>query len=235
MGDAYSLDDAIPLEYHLLGDQGWEEVNLYDGDQIVWSRNLHQELGLANNRIRVRLGGARIKDRYRGAYWTGWIEISGALINDFSVFGLDHPEQVCWRENATTLGFRTDTNGDIDSIELQVSNLSGCKITLHSRIDSYVKVGDPLEPQPNVHAPEVQLALDGDVLLETVSVSKALAGAELSVSIEQITDQELPRDVSGLIDLKTLNLANGHEHPLFIAARQRDQSRVWTSALFLKA
>jgi hypothetical protein len=235
MGDAYSLNDAIPLEYHLLGDQGWEEVNLYDGDQIVWSRNLHQELGLANNRIRVRLGGARIKDRYRGAYWTGRIEISGALINDFSVFGLDHPEQVCWRENATTLGFRTDTNGDIDSIELQVSNLSGCKITLHSRIDSYVKVGDPLKPQPNVHAPEVQLELDGDLLLETVSVSKALAGAELSVSIERITDQELPRDVSGLIDLKTLNLANGHEHPLFIAARQRDQSRVWTSALFLKA
>ena len=25
----------------------------------------------------------------------------------------------------------------------------------------------------------------------------------------------------------------GREHPLFICARQRDQSRVWTSALFL--
>lgn len=235
MGDAYSLDDSIPLKYELLGDQGWEEVALYDGDQVVWSRNLHKELGLANNRIRVRLGGARIKDRYRGAYWTGRIEITGALINDFSVFGLDHPEQVCWRENATSLGFRTDTNGDIDSIELQVSNLNGCKITLHSRIDSYVKVGDPLEPQPYVHAPEVQLELDGDLLHEKTNVSKALAGTELNVSIEQITDQELPRNVSGLIDLKTLNLANGHEHPLFIAARQRDQSRVWTSALFLRA
>jgi len=192
-------------------------------------------LGLASNRIRVRLGGARIKDRYRGAYWTGQIEVSGASINDFSVFGLDHPEQVCWRESATSLGFRTDTNGDVDSIELLVSNLSDCKITLHSRIDSYIKVGDPLAPQPNVHAPEVHLEIEGMVLLEQHSITQELSGAELMVSIEQITDKVLPRDISGLIDLKGLNLARGREHPLFMTARQQDQSRVWTSALFLSA
>jgi len=233
MGDAYTLDDSAPLQYQLLGDQGWEEVSLYDGDQVIWSRNLHEELGLANNRIRIRLGGARIKDRYRGAYWTGEIQITGAMISDFMVFGLDHPEQVCWRKNATTLAFRTDTNGDTDSIEIELSQLSGCKISLNSRIDSYIKVGDPLEPQPYVHAPEVSFELDGDALFDKQMVSKELPGAELRVAIERITDKNLPRDVFGQITLNTLNLAPNHEHPLFIAARQRDQSRIWTSALFL--
>ncbi len=235
MGDEYPLDVNTPLQYQLLGDQGWEEVSLYDGDQVIWSRNLHEELGLASNRIRIRLGGARIKDRYRGAYWTGQIQVTGALVNDFTALGLDHPEQACWRENATTLGFRTDTNGDSDSIELQLSSLSDCKITLHSRIDSYVKVGDPLQPQAYVHAPDVTLEVDGHALRTHQSIVKALPGAELKVSIERITDQTLPRDVSGLIDVGALNLNPNIDHPLFIAARQRDQSRVWTSALFITA
>ncbi|MFD1123363.1 hypothetical protein ACFQ2T_12655 [Methylophilus flavus] len=233
MGDVYSLDDSGPLQYQLLGDQGWEEVSLYDGDQLIWTRNVHEELGLSTDRIRIRIGGARIKDRYRGAYWTGEIRITGATITDLNVFGLDHPEQLCCREDAATLGFRTDTNGDSDSIELQVSQLAGCTIKLYSRIDSYIKVGDPLEPQPYVHAPEVELELKGDDLIRQQFVSKELPGAELKVSIERITDKELPRDISGLIDLDSLKLEPNREHPLFITARQRDQSRVWTSALFI--
>jgi hypothetical protein len=43
----------------------------------------------------------------------------------------------------------------------------------------------------------------------------------------------LPRDVDGKIALTELALEKGREHPLFITARQRDQSRVWTSAVFL--
>nr|WP_238543586.1 hypothetical protein [Pseudomonas sp. GM79] len=39
--------------------------------------------------------------------------------------------------------------------------------------------------------------------------------------------------LQGQIELARLNLEQGREHPLFICARQRDQSRVWTSALFL--
>jgi len=35
------------------------------------------------------------------------------------------------------------------------------------------------------------------------------------------------------IELARLNLQPGREHPLFICARQRDQSKEWTSALFL--
>ena len=75
-GDHRHAEADATLEYRLLGEAGWEQVDLFDGDRLVWSRNLHEELGLSEQRIRVRLGGARIKDRYRGAYWTGEIRVS---------------------------------------------------------------------------------------------------------------------------------------------------------------
>ncbi|GLK88898.1 hypothetical protein [Pseudomonas turukhanskensis] len=233
MGDVVAAAAGQTLDYRLLGDAGWEQVELFDGEQCIWSRNLHEEAGLSSRRVRVRLGGARIKDRYRGAYWSGEIEIIGAVINGFQFLGADHPEQTVWRKNATTLAFRTDTNGDTDSLEIELSQLAGARISLNSRVDSYVKVGDPLQPHPHVHAPTVSVQVLGSQLLERGAVIEKLAGAELQVALERITEQALPREVEGLIDVDSLNLAPGREHPLFITARQRDQSRVWTSALFV--
>jgi hypothetical protein len=61
----------------------------------------------------------------------------------------------------------------------------------------------------------------------------AFSKAQLKVSLERTTAAPLPRELRGKIELAQLNLQLGREHPLFICARQRDQSRVWTSALFL--
>lgn len=233
MGEVCQAERSQALEYRLLGDQGWEEVSLFDGDRCIWTRDLHTELGLDGNRIRVRLGGARIKDRYRGAYWSGTISIIGAVIQDFRAFGFDHPEQVCWRENATTLVFRTVTSGDTDSIELNLSHLAGCHISVQANIDSYIKVGDLLKPQPFVHAPHAGIDVSGEQLLTQGRVSQELPGTELRITVERCTRANLPRDLAGEIPLSSLELQPGVEHPLFITARQRDQSRVWTSALFL--
>ena len=233
MGDVVTAQASDSLDYRLLGDSGWEQIELFRGEQRLWSRNLHREAGLSSRHIRLRLGGARIKDRYRGAYWSGEISISGAVINGFRFLGADHPEQTVWRKNATTLAFRTDTNGDIDSLEIELSSLAGARISLNGRVDSYIKVGDPLTPQPHVHAPTVNLEVTGAQLLEHGEVVEQLSGAELQVSLEQVTDKPLPRDVQGQIELAELALEQGREHPLFICARQRDQSRVWTSALFV--
>lgn len=233
MGDVTTAHASDKLEYRLLGDTGWEQIDLFRGEQRIWSRNLHQQAGLSARHIRLRLGGARIKDRYRGAYWSGEISITGAVINAFHFLGADHPEQTVWRKNATTLAFRTDTNGDIDSLEIELSQLTDAHISVTSRVDSYIKVGDPLTPQPHVQAPTVNLQISGRQLQEQGEVIEQLSGAELQVSLEQVTDKALPREVQGHIELRELALENGQEHPLFICARQRDQSRVWTSALFL--
>ena len=233
MGEVVSARADGQLDYRLLGDSGWEQIDLYDGEQLLWSRNLHEEAGYSSQRIRLRLGGARIKDRYRGAYWAGEIQVTGAVIKGFRGLGLDHPEQTLWRKDATTLAFRTDTNGDTDSIEIELSQLAGARLQVRSRIDNYVKVGDPSQPQPFVHAPQVDLQLSGEDLLARGALVQPLPGAELQVAVERMTEAPLPRAVAGRIALADLNLGAEREHPLFICARQRDQSRVWTSALFV--
>nr|BFE97722.1 hypothetical protein GCM10020185_82580 [Pseudomonas brassicacearum subsp. brassicacearum] len=77
------------------------------------------------------------------------------------------------------------------------------------------------------------MTLSGEQLLAQSQVVEELPGAELKVSLERVTAAALPRELQGTIELARLGLEPGREHPLFICARQRDQSRVWTSALFL--
>jgi hypothetical protein len=233
MGEVFHARPGQQLHYRLLGDAGWEEIGLFDADRACWQRNLHQESGLSQRRIRLRLGGARIKDRYRGAYWHGSISVIGAAIQDVSAFGFDHPEQACWRKDATTVGLRSVTHGDADTIELELSHLAGVRIDLHLQIGAYVKVGDPLVHSPHVHAPVIDASVSGDELLRSERLIRTVPGVELEVAIERITDSALPRECAGLIDLDQLHLPPQIEHPLFIMGRQRDQSRVWTSALFL--
>lgn len=232
MGEVVSAKLSEPLIYRLLGDQGWEQVQLFDADRVIWSRDLNAEVGLSERKVRVRFAGARIKDRYRAANWVGEITVTGAAILDVCGVGFDHPEQRAWRKDATTVGFATATHGDTDAIELTLSDLAGVEIEVRGTITGYVKVGDALQPPPHVHAPQFSLKATGADLLES-GCARALSGIELEVTIERVTEGALPRDVGGEIDLSPLGLKKGVEHPLFITARQRDQSRIWTSPVFL--
>ena len=233
MGDVAAYNSAEALSYRLLGDAGWESITLYDGENEVWHRDLHAELGRSQRQFRVRLSGARIKDRYRGAYWTGHIDVIGTPINGFSLTGADPPEQTVWRESHTQIGLRTDTNGDSDTVTVSTGGLNGATVRVHLEISSYIKVGDPLTPQPHSWAPVLDAEIDGKTLLLSGKETFALAGTELLVEIELVTEQPLPRDLRGDVLLSEINLPEKSEHALFISARQKDQSRIWTSALFL--
>ena len=233
MGDVAAYSSAEKLSYRLLGDAGWEAITLYDGEKEVWHRDLHAEMGRSQRQFRVRLSGARIKDRYRGAYWTGHIDVIGTPINGFSLTGADHPEQTVWRESHTQIGLRTDTNGDSDTVTVSTGGLNGATVRVHLEICSYIKVGDPLTPQPHTWAPVFDAEIDGKALLLSGKETFTLAGTELQVEIELVTEQPLPRDLRGDLLLSEINLPEKSEHALFISARQKDQSRIWTSALFL--
>lgn len=234
MGEVAEVDPDQPLVYRLLGDKGWEEISLYDADRRLWTRNLHQEAGFSNRRLRLRFGGARIKDRYRAAYWQGEIEVTGAALLGHRGIGFDHPEQCAWRKDATTIGFQSATHGDVDGVELSISDLAGARIAVHANLYGYVKVGDPLDPPPHIDLPAAHLAVLGDELLSKGEIVLDLPGVELRLTLDCITESALPRDASGAIDISTLGLEEGREHPLFITARQVDQSRIWTSPLFLR-
>jgi hypothetical protein len=159
--------------------------------------------------------------------------VTGAALLDVQGIGFDHPEQTVWRNGLGVIGFRTATHGDSDCLELTLSALEPARIEVRADIHGYTKVGDPLSPPPHVHAPFVHLAATGEEMIAAGEIARDLPGVELRIALERVTDAPLPRDVSGEIRLSELGLEPGGEHPLFLIARQRDQTRIWTSPLFL--
>lgn len=231
-GDEFTHKGAAKIEYRFLGDAGWDEISAYDHSGLIWHRDLQEEAGYSERRIRVRFGGARIRDRYRWAAWNGTITILNGVINEFRARGFEHKEEACWRRGATEIGFRADTYGDSDAIEIDASNLAQCRIRLAGTIGGYVKVGNPLEGNPWVHCPNFDWEVSGAELLARGRVRKELGGTEVFLAVERLADAALPRDVSGTFKVDPTNGPHGFR-PVYFLARQVDDAKVWTSAMFI--
>jgi len=231
-GDEFTHEGAARIEYRFLGDVGWDEISAYDHSGLIWHRDLQQEAGYSERRMRVRFGGARIRDRYRWAAWKGTITILNGVINRLIGRGFEHKEETCWREGATQIGFRADTYGDSEAIEIDVSNLAHCRIRLAGTIDGYVKVGNPLDRNPWVHCPNFDWEVSGAELLEHGRLCTELGGVEVFLAVERLADAPMPRDVSGTLEVKPKNGPHGFR-PVFLLGRQIDDAKVWTSAMFI--
>jgi len=232
MGDEFTHKGPATIDYRFLGESGWDEIVAFDHTGEIWRRDLQQELGYSERKVRFRWGGARVKDRYRWAIWKGTVTITNAVINDFQGLGFEHREETCWRESATTIGFRSDTYGDVDAIEIDVSHLKTAKIKIEGTIDGYVKVGDPLKGNPFVHCPTFTWEITGAELLEAARLKKDLPGVEMFLGFERMSDSPAPREVSGTLNIDPLNGPHGHR-PVYFFGRQVDDAKVWTSALFI--
>jgi hypothetical protein len=232
-GDAFRHAGAATLAYHFLGQAGWEYLAAHDHTGVIWQRDLHHELGYSDRRIRLRWGGARIPDRYRWAAWAGRMRIEGGAIQGFRGLGFEHSEDSCWRAGPTEIGFRSDTYGDADSIEIEVDRLAELRIDIAGTIDAYVKVGDPLQRNPFVHRPDFHWQVNGADLVKTGRLQRDLGGTELFLALERLTDDPLPRTLSGEVIIDPHNAPFGHR-PVYFHGRQRDDSKVWTSAQFIR-
>jgi hypothetical protein len=232
MGDEFAHKGTATLDYRFLGDAGWDEIVAFDHSGEIWRRDLQQELGYSARKVRFRWGGARVKDRYRWAAWKGKITITNAVINDFAGRGFEHIEETCWRESTTQIGFKSDTYGDVDAIEIDVSQLATAKIRVEGSIDGYVKVGDPLKGNPFVHCPTFSWEFTGAELLEAARLKKDLPGVEMFLAFERMSDAPAPREVTGTLNIDPHNGPHGHR-PVYFFGRQVDDAKVWTSALFI--
>jgi hypothetical protein len=232
MGDEFEQQGPAMLRYRFLGDLGWDEIIAFDHTGEIWRRDLQSEMGYSKRKIRFKWGGARIKDRYRWAAWKGRITITNAVINDFVGLGFEHKEETCWRESTTTVGFKSDTYGDVDAIELDVSHLETAVIRVEGTIDGYVKVGDPTKGNPFVHCPSYSWEITGQELLAAGRLHKDLPGVDMFVGFERMADWPTPREVAGEFEVAPENGPHGHR-PVYLLARQRDDAKVWTSALFI--
>lgn len=231
-GDEFEQTGSAEIGYRFLGDAGWDEISAYDHTGCIWNRNLQEEYGFSDRRIRLRWGGARIRDRYRWADWRGTITIRNGVIHNFTGLGFEHVEETCWRQSATKIGFRSDTYGDADAVEIDISNLAHCTITVEGTIDGYVKVGNPLDGNPFVHCPTFSWEISGQELLEGGRLRKELGGTDLFLALERLSDQAMPRDVQGTVDIDPHNGPHGHR-PVYLIGRQTDDAKVWTSAMFI--
>ncbi len=231
-GDEFVHRGAASIDYRFLGDAGWDEIAAYDDAGVFWRRNLQEELGYSDRKIRIRWGGARIKDRYRVAAWRGTITIRGAVIEGFAGRGFEHQEESCWREGATRIGFKTDTYGDADGIEIDCAGLAQASIRIEGTIDGYVKVGDPTQRNAFEHCPTFDWEVSGDSLLRTGAVHHTLPGVDMFIACERMSDHPAPRDVSGRITVPPRNGPHGFR-PVYFLGRQVDDAKVWTSALFI--
>lgn len=231
-GDAFAHRGPAEISYRFLGDVGWDEIAAFDHEGLVWRRNLHEEAGFSPRRIRLRWGGARIKDRYRWAAWEGRISVLNATIHRFSANGFEHAEETAWRASPTDIAFRSETYGDADAVEIELSDLAQARFRIEGKIGGFVKVGDPRRPTPFVHCPEFDWEVSGRELLEKGGVRRELGGVELFLALERLAEGEVPRDVSGTFTLDAKNARFGFR-PIYLFGRQRDDSKVWSSAQFI--
>jgi hypothetical protein len=233
-GDEFSHKGPAKISYRFLGDAGWDEIAAYDHTGMFWHRDLQMEAGYSDRRIRVRFGGARIRDRYRCAVWKGTITITNGVINAFAGRGFEHKEESCWREGATRIGFSAETYGDSEGVEIDVSNLAACRIRVAGTIDGYVKVGNPLDGNPWAHCPKFEWEVTGAELLASDGrLRRELGGAEVFLAVERLADAPVPRDVSGVLEAAPVNGPMGFR-PIYLFARQVDDAKVWTSAMFIE-
>ncbi len=231
-GDELTHKGTAEVNYRFLGDAGWDEIAAYDHEGCIWRRDLLAEYGHSERRLRLRWGGARIKDRYRWAEWKGVITITNGIINGFRGQGFEHSEETCWRASPTQIGFRSDTYGDADAVEIDITNLAQCRIRVEGTIDGYVKVGDPLKGNPFVHCPTFEWEITGQELIAESKLCKELGGQDMFLALERLSDAAMPRDVSGTLDIAPHNGPHGFR-PVYLAGRQMDGSMAWTSAMFI--
>ena len=233
-GDAFAHTGPLEISYRLLGD-AWERVELRD-DQgaVLLARDIDAELGHSAHRIRIRWGGARIKDRYRWAEWRAVVEVTGARVLSWKARGLEHPEETVIETSPGVFAIRTDTYGDSDHLELEISYLAAARFSLRFEIDAYNKTGDALARNPDPVTPGANHAFSGSALIAENSgaLRWELGGAELFLSAERLTDRPLPAVLTGSVILPPCNGPHGHR-AVYLHARERDDAKVWTSPLFV--
>jgi hypothetical protein len=216
MGDEFVTEaDELVADYALYGTTGWEELEIRDSGGLLWRRDFQAETGLDDTLVRIRWGGARHRDRYRWATWTGRLRVTGADVEDVTPWAALHPEQ---RFDATADGltWHTATYGSDIGVVLRLSSLAQARLELSTTVSE-----DDLE---------AALTVSGEDLIRDGHHDVTVGGLNLAVRVERIADPaRLPVNANGrlLLDLPDADSA------VYLRARQADGHQIWTSPLFV--
>ena len=216
MGDEIDCAaDELSAEYALYGTTGWEELRVWDAAGLLYRRDFNAETGLSDALVRVRWGGARHKDRYRWATWTGRLTVDGSSIERVTPWAATHPEQLFNREG-DTISWHTQTFGGDIGVIVRLADLADARLQIHAVVEE-----DGLE---------ADLSITGAELLVTGDRELAVGGLNLTLRVERIAEPAaLPVTVNGML---TIDLPPA-DSAVYLRARQSDGHQVWTSPLFV--
>jgi hypothetical protein len=230
----------VDINYIICGANGFSSVEAWDGNGIIWQRELLDEVKPLNQeeKLIVTWGGARLYDRYREAVWDGTISIEGeSSIRNVEPFGgvNDVPEEVIAQRSDHTVTFQTRTSGDFDGvlISFEKSNQHLLKsISIQGCLGGYVKVGDALKQNPHKAQPNFNLRATLEELRSKGGQSIQLSGgSDLFVNAKLSSVDGLPTEVEGKFSLTAGNA--GELRSVYLVGREWSAGKVITSPLFL--
>jgi hypothetical protein len=231
MGDEMEVNgEPIVASYAIYGDAPWEELTVFDTEGVLLRRRLADEVGVGTSEsaasgdgagpataptgdlVRVSWGGARHRDRYRWATWTGSVDIGGAELLGAEPWAFLHPEQ---------------------ELSVDGSRLRWSARTFGGDVGAFLRLG----PGDAELAIQARVAEDDRVERFTVRrgeldagpVRRDLGGAGLHVTVERVAaPADLPLTLAGEL---TIDPPPG-DSAVYLHARQADGHEVWTSPLF---
>lgn len=134
MGDEFATDAGeLTAGYALYGTTGWDDVTVYDSAGLLWRRDLHAETGLSPNLVRISWGGARHRDRYRWASWSGRLRIDGTAVEHVTPWAITHPEQII-DVDGSAVAWDTKTYGADIGIVIRLADLSRARFELEATV-----------------------------------------------------------------------------------------------------
>ncbi len=236
MGEEIEVDgEPIVVSYALYGDAPWEEVSVFDAEGPLLHRRLADEVGAGSNGspsnvnaagaegsgpapndagdlVRISWGGARHRDRYRWATWTGTVEVCGADLRGAEPWAFLHPEQELARDGSR-LRWSTQTFGGDFGTTLRLGP-GDAELAIEARV----------EENDRVERLSVRRAD-----LDAGPVRRDLGGAGLHLTVERVASPtDLPLTLTGGL---TIAPPPG-DTAVYLHARQVDGHEVWTSPLF---
>ncbi|WP_405142081.1 hypothetical protein OG589_33175 [Sphaerisporangium sp. NBC_01403] len=214
MGEELDVaDEDLAVSYALYGDAPWERMTVYDTRGPVLHRDLNAEAGHAPGLVRVRWGGARHRDRYRWASWTGSAEISGAELIEARPWAVMHQEQTV-KADGGRVGWSGATYGNDTGVVLRLGPGGDAVVTVEATVAEDARA-------ERFSVPVSDLAGG--------AVRRELGGAGLHVTVEPLADiARLPLTLAGELSVRPPS----GESALYVHAVQADGHEVWTSPLF---
>jgi hypothetical protein len=216
MGDEINTEaTALSVDYALYGTSGWDEVAVYDSAGRVWQRDVHLETGLSDELVRIRWGGARHRDRYRWATWSGQLRVAGTEILDATPWAATHPEQA-FDVVGDTVRWQTTTYGSDIGIVVRLADLATAEFRIQASVHE-----DGLR---------VEREFSGSALIRDGYAETAVGGLNLRLRAERVAEfTALPTTITGSL---VLDLPRGTS-AAYVRATQSDGHQVWTSPLFV--